>query len=43
MIRLGSKSISCPCLCISVYTVCKHSVCGMEGYRVTHCNREDNA
>ena len=42
MIRLGSDSISSWCLYISTYRVCKHSVCGMEAYRLfiyVYCNQ----
>ena len=35
MIRLGSKSISCRCLCISVYRIVRHSVCGIDGYKLS--------
>ena len=31
MMRLGSQSNSSLCLCISLYIMLMHSVCGMEG------------
>ena len=34
MMKFGSKSIRSECVHISVYIVCRHSDCGMEGYKL---------
>ena len=34
MMKFVSKSIRSECVHISVYIVCRHSDCGMEGYKL---------